>query len=71
MKIIETRIADYAFAAMTEDEEHELKDVCKRFAKDMRYDFHFNYYSVYWEEANWLNANLAMPGIDRILQRIH
>ena len=69
-KIIETRIADYAFAAMDEDYEHELKDVCKRFAKDMRYDFHFNYYSVYWEEENWTLANLALPGIDSILRRV-
>ena len=68
--IIETRIADYAFAAMDEEEESELKEVCKRFAKDMRFDFQFNYYSVYWEEENWMNANLALPGIDTILKRV-
>jgi len=68
--IIETRIADYAFAAMDEEEESELKEVCKRFAKDMRFDFQFNYYSVYWEEENWMNANLALPGIDTILRRV-
>jgi len=68
--IVETRIADYAFAAMDEQQESELKEVCKRFAKDMRFDFQFNYYSVYWEEANWLNANLALPGIDSILKRV-
>jgi len=70
LKIVETRIADYAFAAMDEDEEHELKDVCKRFAREMRFDFQFSYYSVYFDEENWCLANLALPGIDTILQRI-
>ena len=68
--IIETRIADHAFAAMDEQQEGELKEVCKRFAKDMRYDFEFSYYSVYWEEEAWLNANLALPGIDSVLKRV-
>jgi hypothetical protein len=68
--IIETRIADYAFAAMDEEQEHELKEVCKRFAKDMRFDFQFSYYSVYWEEENWTLANLALPGIDNILKKV-
>ena len=67
-KIIETRIADYAFAAMDEEQESTLKEVCKRFARDMRFDFQFSYYSVYWEEENWTLANLALPGIDQILK---
>ena len=68
--IIETRIAQYAFAAMDEDEESTLKEVCKRFAKDMRFDFEYEYYSIYWEEENWLNANLALPGIGSILKQV-
>lgn len=68
--IIETRIADHAFAAMDEDQESELKEVCKRFAKDMRFDFQYCYYSIYWEEENWLNANLAMPCIGNILKKV-
>ena len=70
MTIIETRIAQYAFAAMDEDEESTLKEVCKRFAKDMRFDFEYEYYSIYWEEENWLNANLALPGIGSILKQV-
>jgi len=70
MTIIETRIATYAFAAMDEDEESTLKEVCKRFAKDMRFDFEYSYYSIYWEEENWLNANLALPGIGSILKQV-
>ena len=70
MTIIETRIATYAFAAMDEDEESTLKEVCKRFAKDMRFDFEYEYYSIYWEEENWTLANLALPNIDQILNRV-
>jgi len=68
--IIETRIATYAFAGMDEDEENELKDVCKRFARDMTFDFEYEYYSVYFEEENWALANLALPSIDTILKRV-
>lgn len=68
--IVETRIADYAFASMSEEEETALKEVCKKFAKDMRYDFEFSYYAIYWEPENWLNANLARPGIDTILKKV-
>jgi hypothetical protein len=67
--IIETRIPQYAFASMDEDTEHELKDVCKRFAKDMRFSFDWDYYSIYFEEENWTLANLAMPTIDQLLKR--
>jgi hypothetical protein len=68
--IIETRIADYAFASMDEDTEAELKEVCKRFAREMRFSFDWHYYAVYWEEENWLNANLAMPNISTLLNRV-
>jgi|LakMenEpi03Aug12_release.lakeMendotaPanAssembly.Ray.scaffolds.fasta_scaffold3682025_1 hypothetical protein len=71
MNIVETRIADYAFAAMDDEQESELKEVCKRFAKDMRFDFEFSYYSVYFEEENWTLANLAMPNIDIFLKKVH
>jgi len=68
--IIETRISQYRFAEMDEDTEHNLKDVSKRFAKDMRFDFNFEYYSIYWTEENWLLAKLAMPELDVILTRV-
>ena len=70
-KIVETRIAQYAFAAMDEDQEQQLKEVSKRFAKDMRYDFNFEYYSIYWTEENYLLAKLAMPELDTLVMRIH
>ena len=69
--MMETRISQYTFAGMDEDTENELKDVCKRFAKDMRFDFEYEYYSIYWEEENWTLANLAMPNIDTLLKKVH
>ena len=67
---METRISQYAFAGMDEETESELKNVCKRFARDMRFDFEYEYYSVYFEEENWALANLAMPNIDVLLKRV-
>ena len=65
--IIETRVADYTFAAMDENTEQELKEVCRKFASDMRFHFQWSYYAIYFEEEKWLLANLALPGIDNIL----
>jgi len=68
--IIETRISQYRFAEMDEDTEHALKDVSKRFARDMRFDFNFEYYTIYWEEQNWLLAKLAMPELTTLVTRV-
>jgi len=69
--MMETRISQYAFAGMDEETETELKEVCKRFARDMRFDFEYEYYSVYFEEEAWTLANLAMPNIDIFLKKVH
>lgn len=66
-KIIETRISQWRFASLTEDEEFEIKDTCKKFARDMNYNFEFEYYAVYFTEANWLLALLSNPELDRVL----
>mgnify|MGYP003660674735 CR=1 FL=1 len=66
--IVETRVAQYRFAAMEPEQEQLLKDVCKRFAKDMRFDFEWDYYAIYWTKENWTLANLAMPEIDQLLK---
>jgi len=66
--MIETRMAQHTFAEMDEDTEQELKDICKRFASDMKFSFEWDYYSIYWEEENWTLANLAMPNIDILLK---
>jgi hypothetical protein len=67
---METRINNYKFAELSEEAENALKETCKKFAHDMRYDFQFEYYSVYFSEENWTLANLAMPEIDQILQKV-
>lgn len=66
--MIETRIPQYTFAAMGDDMEQELRNVCKKFAKTMRFDFEYEYYAIYWTEENWTLANLAMPNIDTLLK---
>lgn len=66
--LIETRIAQYAFASMDEDTEYNLKVVSKNFARDMRFSFEYEYYSIYWTKENWLLAKLAMPELDTLLK---
>jgi hypothetical protein len=68
--IVETRISQYRFAEMDEDTEHNLKEVSKRFARYMRFDFNFEYYTIYWEEQNWLLAKLAMPELTTLVTRV-
>jgi hypothetical protein len=68
--IIETRIPTYAFTDLDEVQDHDLQVVCKRFAKQMTYNMEYDYYSIYWEEQNWLLAKLAMPEINHLLTRI-
>jgi hypothetical protein len=68
--IVETRISQYRFAEMDEDTEHNLKEVSKRFARDMRFDFNFEYYTIYWEEQNWLLAKLAMPELTTLVTKV-
>ena len=68
--MIETRISIIRFAEMSEDTDAELKAICKQFGDHMRFDFDFEYYTIYFEPENWLQANLAMPHIDRLLTRV-
>ena len=70
MAIIETRISQHSFAAMDEEVEQRLKDVSKKFARDMRFDFTWDYYSIYWTEENWLLACLAEPEITALLKKV-
>jgi hypothetical protein len=68
--IIETRIPTYAFATLDDDIEEELKATCQRFARSMTYNIAFDYYSIYWEENNWLLAKIVMPELDNLLTRM-
>jgi uncharacterized protein YaeQ len=67
-KMIETRITLERLAELTELEENDMKDTCQKFAKTMLYNFEFNYYSVYWQEENWLLALLANPEIEYVMK---
>jgi len=57
-----------SFAELDELTECEVKLMTKMFANDLRYDFDFQTYTVYFDDENWVLANLRMPGLDKILR---
>jgi len=68
--IIETRIPTYRFADLDDELDDELQTVCKRFAREMTYNIEYEYYSIYWDEYNWVLANMVMPDLKSILTRM-
>lgn len=68
--MIKAQIHLEGLTALDELTECEVKALTKKFARDLRYDFDFQTYTVYFDDENWLLANLAMPGFDTILRRI-
>ena len=66
--MIEANIHIETFAELDELTESEVKTITKMYANDLKYDFDFQVYTVYFEDEKWLLANLAMPGLDRILR---
>ena len=66
--MIAARIHIETLAELDELTECEVKALTKKYANDLRYDFDFQVYTVYFDDNNWLLANLAMPGLDRILR---
>jgi len=56
-------------AELDELTECEVKTLTKKYANDLRYDFDFQTYTVYFDDENWVLANLAMPGFDTILRK--
>lgn len=66
--MIQANIHIESLAGLDELTESEVKALTKKYATDLRYDFDFLVYTVYFEDNNWLLANLAMPGLDQILR---
>jgi hypothetical protein len=67
--MIETTTDNNRLALLDEDEEHKLKEICKKYAHHMQYDFQFSYYSIYWEPEQWLLAVLELPTITNTLTK--
>lgn len=68
--MIKAQIHIEGLAKLNNQTETEVKTLTKKYANDLRYDFDFQTYTVYFEDDNWLMANIAMPGLDQILRQI-
>ena len=68
--MIRAQIHIERLAELDELTECEMKTLTKKFANDLRYDFDFQTYTVYFDDENWVLANIAMPGFDTILRKI-
>jgi hypothetical protein len=62
--LVETRISLHRWAMLSEEQEQEIKDISKKFAQYMNYEFEYEYYSVFFTKENWLLAKLANPNIE-------
>lgn len=67
--MIETTTTIHRLALLDEDEEHTLKEVCKKYATHMTHHFALDYYSIYWEPEQWLLAVLELPTITNTLTK--
>ena len=67
--MIEANIHIETMAQLPELVECEIKTITKMYATDLTYDFDFQVYTVTFEEEKWLLANIAMPGLDKILRK--
>ena len=68
--MIKAQIHIEGLAQLDELVECEIKALTKKYANDLRYDFDFQTYTVYFDDENWVLANLSMPGFDTILRKI-
>jgi hypothetical protein len=66
--IIETRVSQIRFAEILEEDEAMIKDLCRRFALRMEFNFEWEYYAIYFTKENWLLTKLAEPRIESYLK---
>jgi len=66
--MIETRINEYMFSLLDEDVSESAKTAIMRFCVKREYDIQFDYWRIYWDEENWLLANIVCPEIKSILK---
>lgn len=60
--MIEHRISIHRLATLDEDAESAVKELSRKFAQSLYFDFEYEYYSLMFTEENWLLAALADPG---------
>ena len=64
----ETRVNEYMFSLLDEDVSINAKDTINRFATSKEYDIQFDYWRIYWDKENWMQANIVCPELQRILK---
>jgi len=64
----ETRISEYMFSLLDEDVSELAKTTITRFAANKEYDMQFDYWRIYWDKENWMQANIVCPELQRILK---
>ena len=66
--MIETRINEHMFSLLDEDVSDNAKTTITRFAVSKEYDIQFDYWRIYWDKENWMQANIVCPELQRILK---
>ena len=65
---LETRINEYMFSLLDEDVSTLARQTITRFATSKEYDIQFDYWRIYWDKENWMQANIVCPELQRILK---
>lgn len=68
VQYVERRTDLRNLAELSEDQDTELKECCKKFANDVTYNISMEYYSVRFTQENWMLAKLALPEIESYLK---
>jgi hypothetical protein len=66
--IFETRINEHMFSLLDEDVSNIARATITRFATVKEYDMQFDYWRIYWDEENWMQANIVCPELQSILK---
>lgn len=66
--IWETRINEYMFSLLDEDVSENAKATITRFCTSKEYDMQFDYWRIYWDKEQWMQANIVCPELQSILK---
>lgn len=66
--MIEHRISIHRLAILSEDAESAVKELSRKFAQSLYFDFEYEYYSLKFTQENWMLATLADPRTAAFIQ---
>lgn len=70
-KIVEVRIADYAFESLDEDQQQHLKELCRRYRLTQGYNQEYSYHWIWFTKEAWLMVNLADPNFKYLVGHVY